>query len=78
MILGKGKLNEAKEIKRILHSYGLTSGEKVNGEKFEIFFFNMTVQEESRIASFLGYRIDHLPCTYLGMPLEKSIRTNKL
>ncbi|XP_059066334.1 uncharacterized mitochondrial protein AtMg00310-like [Cryptomeria japonica] len=78
MILGKGKLNEAKEIKRILHSYGLASEEKVNGEKSEIFIFNMIAQEESRIASFLGYIIGQLPFTYLGMPLDKGIETNKL
>lgn len=57
MILEKGKLNEAKEIKRTLHSYGLASAEMVNGEKSEIFLLNMTSKEESRIASFLGYRI---------------------
>lgn len=50
----------------------------INKEKLEIFFFNMKAQEEFRIASFLGYKIGHLPFSYLGMPLDKGIGTNKL
>lgn len=78
MILGKGQLKEAKEIKNILQSYGVDLAEMVNKEKQEIFFFNIEAQEEYKIDSYLGYKIGHLPISYLGMPLDKGIKTNKL
>lgn len=78
IILGKGQLKEAKEIKNILQSYGLASGEMVNKEKSKIFFFKTKAREEYRIASYLGYKIGHLPVTYLGMHPDKGIKMNKI
>ena len=60
---------EVSIIKKVLDDYSLASGQMVNWDKSEIFFFNMQVGTQRDLARFFEVRIGKLPGKFLGTPL---------
>lgn len=50
----------------------------VNLNKLEIFFLNTNNQIEEEICQTLGFKKEKFPCRYLGLPLDKGNKVNKL
>ena len=54
------------------------SGKKVNDAKLEIFFINTEAKMENQICQIICYKKGAFPCKYLGIELEKSIKSRKV
>lgn len=68
LLFGKYSLKEAKLIKQTLDIYSSTSGQKINAAKSKIFIFNTSPIISLRICKTLGFSMDQLPSSYLGIP----------
>ena len=77
ILLGKSYFQEALGFKSILQSYMDASGQKVNKDKFEIFFLNTSPEMENQICRIMGYKKGVFPCKYLGISLEKNSKYRK-
>lgn len=44
-------------------------GKRINWEKSLVFFINICVDRQRKIAGILGYRVESMPATYLGLPI---------
>lgn len=67
LLFGKSSLKEAKLIKQTLDIYSSTSGQKINAAKSKIFIFNTPSILSLRICKTLGFSMDQLPSSYLGI-----------
>ena len=70
-------LNESHSIKKILNTYSKAIGQINNTHKLEVFFLNADWVVEDTICQILGYRKGSFPYKYLGIPLDKEIKSNK-
>lgn len=78
MLYGKGDRHEARSFKEILNSYSEASSYEISKEKSDIFFFNTNKDTKKAICSILKLKVGDLPCRYLGLPLNKGLRSSKL
>lgn len=69
ILFGEAKIREAKVIKETLEDYCESSGQQVNKNKSNIFFFNTDMRKQREIAKILGFKVSLLPSRYLGIPL---------
>lgn len=53
----------------VLSEFYLLSGLQVNFHKSEIFFCNVSPENQTALADLLGLKLCHLPVGYLGVPL---------
>lgn len=54
------------------------TGQKVNVEKYEIYFMNTDEQTKLKICNILGFREGNFHCKYIGISLDTGIRVTKL
>ncbi|GLJ31641.1 hypothetical protein SUGI_0635650 [Cryptomeria japonica] len=78
MLFDEGRKREALQMRNILRQYVLALGQEINQLKLEVFFFSMESRKEIEIFQSLGFKVGKLPCIYLGLPLDKGVRSNKL
>lgn len=76
ILFGKGCRGEALQMKRLLSIYAKASGQVVNKEKSQILSFHVKTRVQNQILSLLGFNEGRLPCTYLGIPVDKSLRSS--
>ena len=69
---------ETINLKLITEGYMKSSGKKVNDAKSKIFFINTEAKMENQICQIIGYKKGVFPCKYLGIELEKSIKSSKV
>lgn len=67
-----------RKLKIILDWYSRAFGQLVNKDKSYFFFFHVNKMKEREIQNILGYCRGALPCKYLGLPLEKGIKSTNL
>lgn len=53
-------------------------GQIVNNLKSEIYFINMDHELEKQIYVIMGYKVGSFTCKYLGIELEKGVKSNKV
>ena len=70
-LAGIANVEEAKAMKQTLELYGRISGQFINWNKSEIFFFNAPQCVKVRICRILNIIIGMLPSKYLGIPFSK-------
>lgn len=69
MIVSKANEANAYEVKRILHSYSMASGQCINVTKSEVLFSKAVAnRDRQRISSILEMPIPSSPIKYLGLP----------
>lgn len=68
LLFGKASLKEARIIKQTLEIYSSASGQKINATKSKIFIFNTPSILSLRISKLLGFSMDQLSSSYLGIP----------
>lgn len=69
ILVGKVRLIEAMEFKRILENYEKAYNQKINCKKTNIFFFNNPLERRERISRVFQCQISTFPSIYLRMPL---------
>ncbi|XP_071685170.1 uncharacterized protein [Lolium perenne] len=57
-------------LKAILHSYGISTGLKVNYQKSSMMPINLSAERLAHFAATLNCKVGTLPFTYLGLPLS--------
>lgn len=75
MLMGFSKRKEALQLNVVLNLYSMALGQTVNKEKSKVFFFNTNTCKEHEILRILNFKKGQLPCTYLGIPLAKGLRS---
>lgn len=78
LLFGASKVKEAQEFVRILEAYTAASGQQVSNEKSKIFFLNVRQSDVQGISRVLKFRSGHLLITYLGLPLDRGVKSNIL
>lgn len=78
MLFGLSNIIEEKGLKKILNNYSTISRQDINTLKSNITFLNTNKDLERKILNILKYKIGELPCKYIGLPLDKGIRSSKL
>lgn len=68
-LFGRYSVMEAKGWKILLVDYAEASGQRINYEKRNIYFFNTPKDLQLKILSILGCKVAALSRTYLGLPL---------
>nr|GEU53874.1 reverse transcriptase domain-containing protein [Tanacetum cinerariifolium] len=63
-------LNNAKNLSRIITSFHLASGLKVNFNKSKLFGVSVSDVDLNYLASTIGCLASSFPCTYLGLPVD--------
>jgi hypothetical protein len=69
-LMGMATVREATSLRQLLDVYLEASGQMINEDKSSIFFFNMPIPIQRRIANILRFQIGTLPCMYLGIPIS--------
>lgn len=69
IIFGISSIWESKAWTSFLNSYALESGQHINYEKRNIYFFQTNVQLQDKVCIILGCQRASLLETYLGLPL---------
>ncbi|XP_059068432.1 uncharacterized protein LOC131858952 [Cryptomeria japonica] len=67
-LFGVASMHEAMVIKKVLDSYSWATGQEINWDKSEIFFFHTEVGSQRAITRLFGIKIGQLPGKFLGMP----------
>lgn len=78
LLLGLENVNEAKHLIQIFEMYGRASSQLRNKDKTKVFFFSTSVSLQTRILRILNCKEECLPCTYLGIPIDRGLRNSKL
>lgn len=78
LLFGESSLQEARNFNLILEWYSRASEQVVNKEKSNLYFFNTNSNRERAITNMLGFNRGSLSRKYLGLPLEKGIRSSNL
>lgn len=68
-LFGKSSVIEAKHWKNFLVDYASSSGQCINYNKSNLFFFNTPLDLQTKILNILGCKSSILPGTCLGFPL---------
>nr|GFA93753.1 putative RNA-directed DNA polymerase, eukaryota, reverse transcriptase zinc-binding domain protein [Tanacetum cinerariifolium] len=74
LIMGKWSLENAKNIRRILRCFHMSSELKVNFSKSKFFGIGVSDTDTNNFASFLNFQPSSLPCIYLGLPIGANMR----
>lgn len=77
MIFCEADVRQIGYLRCILHCFEVVSGLRINLAKSEIFQVG-EVRDLENLAWVLGYKIDTLPSSYLGMPLERSFKSKEV
>ncbi|XP_077232692.1 uncharacterized protein LOC143870071 [Tasmannia lanceolata] len=69
LLFCKSKRDQVLNLEASLRCYELITGERSNFQKFRLYALNCPSEEAMDLAKILGCKLDHLPSSYLGLPL---------
>ncbi|XP_059070450.1 uncharacterized protein LOC131860099 [Cryptomeria japonica] len=74
VVFGEASMSKAKCIMDTLNLFSESSGQVMNRDKSQIYFFNTNRLSQLRISEFLGIKIAELLMKYLGIRIDKGFR----
>ncbi|XP_059070603.1 uncharacterized protein LOC131860240 [Cryptomeria japonica] len=78
ILFGEATMKEAKGIKEVLDEYSKLSGQVMNVDKLQFFFFNTGRLIQNRISQMLGFKIVDLPIKYMGIRINMGSRQSQI
>ncbi|XP_059070509.1 uncharacterized protein LOC131860151 [Cryptomeria japonica] len=69
IIMGKASMQDSRSLKKVLDSYGTTTGQLINWSKGFVYFINTLKRRQIKMSNILGCQLGNLPASYLWLPL---------